>query len=179
MSSDVTLGRWATNGAQRPLHDHPPVSGPGEPVAPAVIAEAAGLRKKSVLLVDANWQSRESRAKVMRTLGVEVDCAANADAARVRLAADKYDLILVDPGRTRETAELLVREIRTNNSRQRVGFLIGSPLYVAQSLSASPARPRRAPEPPPVASAPKPSAPATSSIDFGQRIRDAEANAKT
>jgi CheY-like chemotaxis protein len=185
MNSDPTLARWQAsigNETRQPpqLAPQSPASRPGEPLAPSAIADAVGLRKKSVLLVDSNRQSRESRAKIMRTLGVQVDCAANADAARVRLAAEKYDLVLVDPGRERETAEALVQEIRANNSRQLVGFLVGSPLFVAKSLrgGTSP-RSHRLPAAPPVASPEKPTAPVAGGIDFGQKIRDAEAQNKT
>jgi CheY-like chemotaxis protein len=137
------------------------------------------LRSKSILLVDSDRQSRESRARIMRTRGVQVDCVVDTGAARVRLAAEKYDLILVDPGRERESAESLVQEIRANNSRQLVGFLVGSPLFVAKSLTGGSnprlPRPPRPPAAPPVAAAKTPNAPATGGIDFGQRIRDAEA----
>jgi CheY-like chemotaxis protein len=154
------------------------------PEAPAVgtveaVGPAANSGKesgsKSVLLVDSNLRSRESRAKAMRDKGVRVDSVASADAARVRLAAEKYSLVLVDPGRDVEGAEALVKGIRANNSRQLVGFLVGSPLFVAKSLSGSNSRPRRAQEPSLVVSAEKPSTPAAFGVDFGQRIRDAEA----
>jgi CheY-like chemotaxis protein len=180
---DPARGRWQVSigdeaqQAPQEAAPHSPASGPGESAVPKAIADAVGLRSKSVLLVDSDRQSRESRAKVMRTRGVQVDCVANADAARVRLAAEKYDLVLVDPGRQRETAESLVLEIRANNPRLLVRFLVGSPLFVAKSLSG-----RSNPHPPaasPVATAEQPSAPTGGSIDFGQRIRDTEAENKT
>lgn len=152
---------------------HSSASGPGEPVAPRAIADAVGLRSKSILLVDSNRQSCETRAKIMRKQGVQVDCVVDAGAARVRLAAEKYDLILVDPGRERESAESLVQEIRANNSRQLVRFLVGSPLFVAKSLAGG-SNPRP-PATPRVSAAETPNAVATGDIDFGQRIRNAEA----
>ena len=114
MNADPTLGRWQSSIGNEPQPlpqeavPHSPESGSGESVAPKAIADAVGLRSKSVLLVDSNRQSRESRAKILRTRGVQVDCVADAAAARLRLAAEKYDLILVDPGRERESAESLV-----------------------------------------------------------------------
>ena len=96
------------------------------------------MNKKSVLLVDSNRRSRESRAKVMRTMGVRVVCADNACSARVRLVNEKYNLILVDLGQDVTAAESFVSEIRTKNSRQLVSFLVGSPLFVAQSLEGRP-----------------------------------------
>jgi len=117
-----------------------------KPIAPALQPAATGAStwtQKTVLLVDANRLTRQSRAKIMRTMGVRVDCVANADSARARLAAEKYNLILVDLGRDVTAAELLVGEIRSRNSRQLVGFLVGSPLFVSQSLNGKPVQPMR------------------------------------
>lgn len=182
MNGDPNLQRWQASlgneehESPREAVTHAPASGPGEAAAPGALAAAIGLRSKSILLVDSNRQSRESRAKIMRTRGVRVDCAVDADAARVRLAAEKYDLILVDPGRERESAQSLVQEIRTNNARQLVGFLVGSPLFVAKSLTGgtnpTPPPRRRPMATPPAAAVETANAPAS---DFGQRIRDAEA----
>ena len=173
-SGDLTLGRRQASIGKESQQSPP--SGPGELLAPRAVADAVGLRSKSVLLLDVNPRSRESRAKIMRTRGVKVDCVGDADAARVRLTAGKYDLILVDPGRERESAESLVQEIRANNPRQLVGFLVGSPRFVVKSLTGDGTpRPTRPPATPPVAAAETPNAPAAGGIDFGQRIRDAEA----
>ena len=186
MTSNEALERWQAsigNNIGNDTVQQPPKAAAGEPQvaktgAPTGLsATAAALewRKKTVLLVDSNLRSREARAKVMRTKGVLVDCAASADVARVRLAAEKYNLILVDLGRDTGVAESLVQEIRSKNSRQLVGFLVGSPLFVAQSLSGAGSRPRRAAAPAIVATTESPSEPAVADVDFGQRIRDAEA----
>jgi CheY-like chemotaxis protein len=181
MNSDQTPGRWQESIGNDAQQQQQKLSSPDQaPKAGVNIGSAASTggsewRNKTVLLVDSNLRSRESRAKVMRTLGVRVDCAANANAARVRLAAEKYNLILVDLGRDVDSAESLVHEIRTKNSRQLVQFLVGRPLFVATSLNGSSPRPRRAAAPVTAASAEKPSTPAVSAVDFGQRIRDAEA----
>ena len=137
MSSNRTLQGQTSigNSAQQQQHANERGADPTkvtEPRHPPV--GVPGSDKKSVLLVDSNRHSRESRAKIMRTMGVRVDCAANADSARVRLASEKYNLILVDLGRNVAAAESFVSEIRTRNSHQLVGFLVGSPLFVAQSL---------------------------------------------
>jgi CheY-like chemotaxis protein len=179
MSSDQALGRW-----QASVGSDAQQSGgesgellrlkAGAPMGP-VTSTGGSPSGKIVLLVDSNLRSRESRAKVMRTKGVHVDSVATADAARVRLATAKYNLVLVDLGRDVESAESLVNEIRANNSRQLVGFLVGSPLFIATSLSASNSRPHRTPAVPAAASRVEPSTPALNAIDFGQKIRDAEA----
>lgn len=89
---------------------------------------------KQVLLVDASAESRDSRAKVMRTLGVTVHCASSARAARSKLESGSYNLVLVDLGADTTAAEALVREIKANAPRQLVRFLVGSPMFVSTSL---------------------------------------------
>jgi len=128
--------------------------------------------------VDSDIRSRETRARGMRAQGVRVDCVASAAAARVRLAAETYNLILVDPGCEVGDAESLVQEIRSRNSRQLVRFLVGGPLFVAKSLSGGncASGPQRVPAP--GAAPDKQSTPAAGGSDFGQKIRDAEADEK-
>ena len=71
MNGDPILGRGPVSIGNE-AHESPqeaapqsPASGPGESVAPRAIANVVGLRSKSILLMDSNRQSRESRAKVM------------------------------------------------------------------------------------------------------------------
>jgi CheY-like chemotaxis protein len=164
MSSDDLKGKSIGDGL---------VSADCHPEEPA--RSKAALRKPSwenklVLLVDTNSRTRDSRAKIMRTLGVTVHSVASAGAARARLASARYNLVLVDLGQDVAGAELLVQEVKTRNPRQRVAFLVGQPLYVASSLShgTGPQRPSR-----PAARKTKGSA--VTAADFGQKIRDAEA----
>ena len=180
MNEDETSGRLHTPLAGEAQHQSlkagprlPIASKVETPIGPAAVPDSFEWGKKTVLLVDSSLPSRESRAKVMRARGVRVDCVANVAAARVRLAAETYNLILVDPGRNTGAAESLVQEIRVKNSRQLVRFLVGSPLFIAKSLGG------HKHEPAPVASpAAVPDAPSTlvsTGFDFGQKIRDAEA----
>jgi CheY-like chemotaxis protein len=174
--NDETLGgsREGMSGEVQPQPQKRSPKLPGAPKSEAPIGTAdvgsMGLGKKTVLLVDSNWPSRESRAKVMRERGVHVDCVSNVAAARGRLAVETYNLILVDPGRNVSAAEMLVQEIRTRNARQLVRFLVGSPLFIATSLSGHKPRPQ-----PAIVSPENPGTPVTNSIDFGQKIRDVEA----
>lgn len=131
--ASVESAQQEQNGAPRKGNRSTKATAPGHPLSGTL-----EMNKKSVLLVDSNRHSRESRAKVMRTMGVRVVCADNACSARVRLVKEKYNLILVDLGPDVTAAESLVSEIRTKNSRQLVGFLVGSPLFVAQSLEGRP-----------------------------------------
>ncbi len=146
----------------------------GAPSASVVGTASLDWKKKSVLLVDSNLRSRESRAKMMRSMGVRVECAPNADAARTRLASEKYNLILVDLGRDTDAAESLVSGIRNRSPRQLVGFLVGSPLFVAASLGGGRFLPKRTPAPAAEIPVLKPDEPlATTSV--GQTIKDAQA----
>ncbi len=132
------------------------------------------LLKKVVLLVDVNPQTRESRAKVMRTLGVTVHCASSARGALTKLDSGAYNLILVDFGADSDAAEALVQEIRLKHPRQRVAFLVGRPLFVAKSLrnkGVSRSRVAHSVVPSPVSTVMTNAKP----FDFGQKIKDAEA----
>ena len=113
----------------------------------------------------------------MRTLGVTVHCASDAASAQVRMESGAYNLILVDLGRDRRGAESLVEAIKLKSPRQLVAFLVGSPLFVATSLAGKSERsPRVAPplRPIPVVNTPVVNTP-VNTFDFGQRIKEAEA----
>jgi len=131
--------------------------------------------KKTVLLVDVHPASREERSRVMRELGAAVDCAANAVTAISLCQSGAYNLVLVDLGHDVPGAERLAEQIKAGNPRQRVAFLVGSPLYVASSLRRNGSKQPSAPaKVGPVGSA----AAAVGSLDFGQRVRNAEADAE-
>jgi CheY-like chemotaxis protein len=130
--------------------------------------------KKTVLLVDSNSQTRESRAKVLRTLGATVHCASSPGVARMRFDSGSYNLVLVDLGVDVGGAERLAEELRSKKPRQLLAFLVGRPLFVATSLKHNNIPSRRLPRSSAGAAlvqAPKPGA----GVDFGQRVRDAEA----
>src|SRR5512146_118968 len=167
MIEKQSSGLWqASIGNDADLHDATPASVVNK--SPYASVE---LLKKVVLLVDSNSQTRESRSKVLRKLGVTVHSAANAATARTRLANSKFDLVLVDLGRDIEGAESLVAEIRLKNRKQRVAFLVGKPFYVASSLK------RKDPVALPVLLPPKvpvEDANVSALTDFGKRIKEAE-----
>lgn len=132
------------------------------------------LMKKTVLLIDVDSRTRDSRSKIMRTLGVTVHCAGSVTGARQKLESGSYNLVLVDLGSDVEGAKSLVEEIRSKNSGQLVAFLVGSPLFVAASLGD---KAGSALKPVPLRNEPvkKPEAPVPAAFDFGQKIRDAQA----
>ena len=136
---------------------------------------SVSMLKKLVLLMDVDSETRESRAKAMRNLGVTVHCASTARGARVKLEANAYDLILVDFGADSESADAWVRQIRENNPRQLVAFLVGSPMFVATSRDGKLARSASARKATRPGTVPKATSPRRA-FDFGQQIKDAEAN---
>lgn len=171
MSSDEQ-GQWqASIGNDAGLAEKTAES--GEPAVSKAAPRASSWQNKTVLLIDINPHTRDSRAKIMRALGVTVDCVASAETAHLRLAARKYNMVLVDLGRDINGAELLAQEIRGRNPRQLVAFLVGHPLFVSTSLKRDGMRQR--PQGPVAAGPVQKSAPAAAPMDFGQKIRDAEA----
>jgi CheY-like chemotaxis protein len=90
-------------------------------------------KKKRVLLVDTSSVSRDMRSKVMRTLGMEVDCAVDIAEARSWWKAGLYDLVLIDMAGRLDHGEKFCDDIRTATPPQQLAFLVGAPDYVATS----------------------------------------------
>lgn len=133
--------------------------------------DSSALAAKTVLLADLDERTCESRAKILRTFGVVVDCATSAASALALFHAGVYSLVLIDLG-TGSESERLAQEIRSVKRKQRIGFLVGSPLFVAGSPRAQPRKTAPAVLPQnEVRSLPAP-------LDFGQRVRQAEAAQK-
>jgi CheY-like chemotaxis protein len=130
----------------------------------AAVANLGG--KKSVLLVDVNMHTRESRAASMRKLGATVDCASNASTALQQFGAGLYRLVLIDLGHDKDGAEQLARDIRRKQPKQLVGFMVKGPALISTTLG--PAR---------ISSNSQPSAEHVSTAtdsDFGRAVRSAE-----
>lgn len=90
-------------------------------------------RKKRILLVDTNQPKQALRAKIMRKLGVDVDCASDTIAARTFWRPDSYNLVLMDLRDTPERAAEFCAEIKTESPGQMVAFYVGKPAYLASS----------------------------------------------
>src|SRR5215472_16698956 len=103
---------------------------------PAALPLAApvsrGDKKRRVLLVDASQAKRELRAEVMRSLGLDVDCAADIAEARSWWRAALYDLVLINMEKGLGHRDRFC-EVRTANPPQRLAFLVGQPEYLADS----------------------------------------------
>src|SRR5712664_3323016 len=92
------------------------------------------LADKKVLLIDRCQVTREVRAAVLRSHGVEVHEAEEISAARFLWQPNVYDLVMLDvrrysPGEALEFYE----QIRAADPRQRFVFLIGPPKYVSRT----------------------------------------------
>ena len=92
-------------------------------------APAAG--KKRILLVVSDDVRRDLRARVLRKLGADVECAADICEARSLWRADSYNLVLFDVMRDAGSAEQFCAEIKAAKPPQAIAFLVGKPDYIA------------------------------------------------
>jgi response regulator RpfG family c-di-GMP phosphodiesterase len=94
----------------------------------------SALADKKVLLIDRSQATRDARAAVLRSHGVEVHEAEEISAARFLWQPNVYDLVMLDVRRySREEALEFYEQIRAADPRQRFVFLIGPPKYVSRS----------------------------------------------
>ena len=96
------------------------------------ISKHLKLSGKRVLLIDSNQPTRDVRASVLRSRGVEVHVAESLRAARFLWQPNVYDRILLDvrrhlPGEALEFYE----QIKDANPRERFAFLVGPPVYLS------------------------------------------------
>jgi response regulator RpfG family c-di-GMP phosphodiesterase len=92
------------------------------------------LHGKRILLIDRCQATREVRAAVLRTHGVEVREAEELSAARFLWQPNVYDLVMLDvrrysPGEALEFYE----QIKDASPRQQFAFLVGPPVYLSRT----------------------------------------------
>jgi CheY-like chemotaxis protein len=90
------------------------------------------LAGKTVLLIDRSQPTREARAAVLRSHGIEVQEAESLRTARFLWQPDLYGLILLDvrrhpPGEALEFYE----QVRTASPNEHFAFLVGPPTYLS------------------------------------------------
>jgi CheY-like chemotaxis protein len=102
----------------------------------AVASPTVANRKKRILLVDSYPTKRDLRAKILRKLGVEVDCASDISEARSLWQADSYNLVLMDVKREPRNLKEFCAEIADAKPPQRMAFLVGKPEYLAHTPGA-------------------------------------------
>jgi len=92
------------------------------------------LADKKVLLIDRFQATREARAAVLRSHGVEVHEAEELSTARFLWQPHVYDLVMLDV-RSYSPAEALefYEQIRGADPRQQFAFLMGSPRYLSRT----------------------------------------------
>jgi response regulator RpfG family c-di-GMP phosphodiesterase len=102
--------------SRSPLRDRPALSG------------------KKVLLIDRFQATREARAAVLRSRGVEVHEAEEFSTTRFLWQPHVYDLVMLDVRRySRGEALEFYEQIRAADPRQRIVFLTGPPKYLSHT----------------------------------------------
>jgi CheY-like chemotaxis protein len=107
---------------------------------------APAVARKRVLLIDGYATKRDLRSKIMRKLGVEVDCASDITQARALWRADAYSLVLVDVHNDAVNVQGFCDEVRGAKPPQSVAFLVGKPEYLAGSPVVDDGTPAPAPD---------------------------------
>jgi CheY-like chemotaxis protein len=103
---------------------------------PLVNPSAVTVRgRKRILLLATYATKRDLRAKILRKMGIEVDCAADIAEARLLWQADAYNLLLVDVRNDSQNLRAFCDEVRGAKPPQTVAFLVGKPVYLAGSPS--------------------------------------------
>src|SRR6266446_2230873 len=92
------------------------------------------LAGKKVLLIDRNQSTRDVRASVLRSRGIEVHAADSLQAVRFLWQPNLYHFILLDvrrhlPGEALEFYE----QIRTASPKEHFVFLVGPPVYLSRT----------------------------------------------
>lgn len=87
--------------------------------------------RKRILLVVSDDVRRDLRARVLRKLGADVECAADISEARSLWRADSYNLVLLDVICDERNAEEFCADVKAAKPPQAVAFLVGKPDYVA------------------------------------------------
>jgi response regulator RpfG family c-di-GMP phosphodiesterase len=92
------------------------------------------LHGKRVLLIDHCQATREVRAAVLRSRGVEVYEPEEISAARFLWQPHVYDLVMLDIRRYSASEALeFYEQIRAADPRQRIIFVVGAPLYLSHT----------------------------------------------
>jgi len=92
------------------------------------------LPGKKVLLIDHCQATREARAAVLRSRGVEVHEAEEISRARFLWQPDVYDLVMLDIRRYSPSEALeFYEQIKGASPRQQFAFLMGPPRYLSRT----------------------------------------------
>ena len=86
--------------------------------------------KLCILLMDSNPERRALRTRIMALHGVEVVGACDLLEAGAVWNGDRYDLVLIDIRRDYRGCLAWRNEIKRENPKQIVAFLVGGPRYI-------------------------------------------------
>ena len=101
---------------------------------PPLRSRPAFARKK-VLLIDRCQATREVRAAVLRSRGVEVHEAEEISAARFLWQPNVYDLVMLDVRRySPDEAQEFYGEVKHRGPGGSFVFLLGPPKYLSRTL---------------------------------------------
>ncbi len=86
---------------------------------------------KKVLLIDPHQPTRDVRASVLRSRGIEVDATDSLQTARFLWRPKLYDLLLLDAHRPVPEALDFYLEVKHASPHEHVVFLIGPPTFLS------------------------------------------------
>jgi CheY-like chemotaxis protein len=87
---------------------------------------------RRILLVDQNPTKQNLRATILRNYEIEVHTASSITDAASFWTAHSYDLVLLAAQENSEEAMAASTQIRAINPRQRIGLLVGPPVFVRE-----------------------------------------------
>ena len=88
--------------------------------------------RRAVLLVDVHTAKRLLRTAILTRLGMQVACAGTEEALRLS-KRDPYNLVLVGLQHDPAAALALGAQIRAGRPGQRVAYLVGKPVFLADA----------------------------------------------
>jgi CheY-like chemotaxis protein len=97
---------------------------------------------RKILLIDQNRTKQNLRATILRNYEIEVHTASSIPEAAALWARHLYDLVLLAAEENSKEAGSVSAEIRRVNPRQRIGLLVGPPVFIRE-LGGARGAPRR------------------------------------
>jgi CheY-like chemotaxis protein len=89
--------------------------------------------EKRLLLLDANGMSREKRAVALQDRGANVDSVASAKLAQNLWRPGSHEVVLIDFRNAGEEMYDFYRDARLRSAKQKFGFYVSGPPYLAKS----------------------------------------------
>jgi CheY-like chemotaxis protein len=87
---------------------------------------------RRILLIDQNITKQKLRATALRNCEIEVHTAGSIQDAASFWKTHQYDLVLLAAQENSREAMLVFAEIRAIHPRQRIGLLVGPPVFVRE-----------------------------------------------